>query len=182
MARLLQSLRRVLGLNTSKPAPPAFARSFDTNFSYFRGKLLHLDLEQFRNADLLDSLSEGDRVIINGKNPSLTKPLRHGHKFDTRRGVLPHDSIIGGRVRDVYKSHKGQSGDRAWEWERGYPELTSLLTTRRGLPTFPPYPRRLCLHDASPGNAGMRLTFELYSIKPLLLTSSSSRSTRAMPT
>lgn len=35
MARLLQSLRRVLGL--TKPPAPKFARSIDTDFSVFRG-------------------------------------------------------------------------------------------------------------------------------------------------
>ncbi|OJJ82091.1 tRNA (adenine-N(1)-)-methyltransferase [Aspergillus glaucus CBS 516.65] len=86
MARLLQSLRRVLGLNTSKPALPKFSRSLDTDFSIFR---------------------DGDRVIVHGKNPILSKPLRQGHRTDTRRGTLYHDTIIGRRVRDLYPAHKG---------------------------------------------------------------------------
>lgn len=61
MARLLQSLRRVLGLTTSKPAPPAFARSLDTNFSFFRGKLL-LDLGG--NSGMLIWLISLQRAIV----------------------------------------------------------------------------------------------------------------------
>ncbi|KAM0116345.1 hypothetical protein ACP6JC_007103 [Aspergillus fumigatus] len=49
---------------------------------------------------------EGDRVVVHGKTPSLTKPLRRGQKTDVRRGVLEHDSIIGQRVRDLVKAHK----------------------------------------------------------------------------
>jgi len=106
MARLLQSLRRVLGLNTSKPALPKFSRSLDTDFHIFRGMGL---IAVLAGKQLLIQLVflEGDRVIVHGKNPILSKPLRQGHKTDTRRGTLYHDTIIGRRVRDLYPAHKG---------------------------------------------------------------------------
>lgn len=107
MARLLQSLRRVLGLNTSKPALPKFPRSLDTDFSIFRGMDSHCGLGWKANADSIGFFLEGDRVIVHGKNPILSKPLRQGHKTDTRRGTLYHDTIIGRRVRDLYPAHKG---------------------------------------------------------------------------
>lgn len=51
---------------------------------------------------------EGDRVVIHGKhNPALSKPLQKGNKTDTRRGVLEHDTLLDGRVWDVYRAHKG---------------------------------------------------------------------------
>ncbi|RAQ50743.1 tRNA (adenine-N(1)-)-methyltransferase [Aspergillus flavus] len=86
MARMLQSLRRALGLTSPKPVT-AFRRSIDTDFSFFR---------------------EGDRAIVHGKTPSLTKPLRQGQKTDLRRGYLEHNNIIGRRVRERIQAQKGQ--------------------------------------------------------------------------
>ena len=54
-----------------------------------------------------DSLAEGDRAIVYGKNPLLTKPLKEGGKTDVRRGVLQHDQIIGKTVRDMVQAYKG---------------------------------------------------------------------------
>ncbi|KAL4896740.1 S-adenosyl-L-methionine-dependent methyltransferase [Aspergillus ambiguus] len=110
MARLLQSLRRVLGLSPScKPSPPSiFPRSVDTDFSFFR---------------------EGDRAVIHGKTPTLTKPLRHGHKTDLRRGSLPHDSIIGQRVRDRIQAVKGPECRLTLPTLDEYVALTPRLVT-----------------------------------------------------
>ncbi|KAJ5086710.1 hypothetical protein NUU61_008017 [Penicillium alfredii] len=83
MARLLQSLRRVLGLNSY---PSTHARSIDTNFSILR---------------------EGDRVVLHTKQPQLTRPLRKGDKTPVRRGYVEHDRIIGSRVWDAIQTHKG---------------------------------------------------------------------------
>ncbi|KAF7592186.1 hypothetical protein BBP40_000527 [Aspergillus hancockii] len=112
MARMLQSLRRVLGLNASKPVP-AFRNSIDTDFSFFR---------------------EGDRAIIHGKTPSLTKPLRKGHKTDLRRGYLEHDSIIGRRVRERIQAQKGP------EYRLTLPTLDEyvVLTPRLVTPIYAP--------------------------------------------
>lgn len=46
--------------------------------------------------------------MVHGKSPLLSKPLRKGHKSDTRRGQLEHDNIIGRRVRDLVQARKGQ--------------------------------------------------------------------------
>ncbi|GAQ08393.1 hypothetical protein ALT_5714 [Aspergillus lentulus] len=107
MARLFQSLRRALGLIPSKPVPK-FSGSIDTNFSYFR---------------------EGDRVVVHGKTPSLTKPLRRGQKTDVRRGVLEHDSIIGQRVRDLVKAHKGPDYRLSLPTLDEYVSMTPRLVT-----------------------------------------------------
>ncbi|KAF4205224.1 hypothetical protein CNMCM8927_006488 [Aspergillus lentulus] len=107
MARPFQSLRRALGLIPSKPVPK-FSGSIDTNFSYFR---------------------EGDRVVVHGKTPSLTKPLRRGQKTDVRRGVLEHDSIIGQRVRDLVKAHKGPDYRLSLPTLDEYVSMTPRLVT-----------------------------------------------------
>ncbi|PKY07309.1 S-adenosyl-L-methionine-dependent methyltransferase [Aspergillus campestris IBT 28561] len=85
MARMLQSLRRALGLNLPRSVPK-YSRSINTNFSYFQ---------------------PGDRVVIHHKNPKLTKPLKSGDKTDLPRGHLTHDSIIGHGVRERFRAHKG---------------------------------------------------------------------------
>ncbi|KAI9932877.1 hypothetical protein ASPWEDRAFT_33865 [Aspergillus wentii DTO 134E9] len=108
MARLFQSLRRVLGLNASSKPISKFPRSIDTNFSIFQ---------------------EGDRVVIHGKNPSLTKPLKRGQKTDVRRGMLEHDNVIGRRVRDVVKSHKGSDHRLSLPSLDEYVVLTPRLVT-----------------------------------------------------
>ncbi|OOF95658.1 hypothetical protein ASPCADRAFT_207055 [Aspergillus carbonarius ITEM 5010] len=107
MARLLQSLRRVLGLTPSSPVP-RYARSIDTNFSFFQ---------------------EGDRVVINGKTPLLSKPLRKGQKSDTRRGQLEHDNIIGRRVRDLVQARKGPEYRLSLPTLEEYVALTPRLVT-----------------------------------------------------
>ncbi|BDD58527.1 hypothetical protein MPDQ_002548 [Monascus purpureus] len=113
MARLLQSLRRVFGLTSSKrnPVLDAFPRSIDTDFSVFK---------------------DGDRAIVHGKHPLLTKPLKKGSKTEVRRGVLRHDSIIGQRVRDLIQAHKGP------EYRLSHPSLDEYvaLTPRLVTPIY----------------------------------------------
>ncbi|KAE8328293.1 S-adenosyl-L-methionine-dependent methyltransferase [Aspergillus sergii] len=125
MARMLQSLRRALGLTSPKPVP-AFRRSIDTDFSFFR---------------------EGDRAIVHGKTPSLTKPLRQGQKTDLRRGYLEHNNIIGRRVRERIQAQKGQHNlncPKGHERKsRTLPNITSHPSTgpeyRLTLPTLDEY-------------------------------------------
>ncbi|KAE8148307.1 adenine-N(1)--methyltransferase [Aspergillus avenaceus] len=107
MARLLQSLRRVLGFSSHKPIPK-FSRSVDTDFSVFR---------------------EGDRAVIHGKTPSLTKPLRTGHKTDLRRGYLLHENIIGRRVREKLQAQKGPEYRLTLPTLDEYVALTPRLVT-----------------------------------------------------
>ncbi|KAJ5779694.1 hypothetical protein N7457_007414 [Penicillium paradoxum] len=84
MSRLRQALQRVLGVS---PAPSALrSRTIDTNFS---------------------TIKEGDRIILHGKQPSLSKALKRGEKFQTPKGAVDHDSIIGKRVWDTVQSRKG---------------------------------------------------------------------------
>ncbi|GAM41805.1 hypothetical protein TCE0_042f15214 [Talaromyces pinophilus] len=92
MARLLQSFRRILGIASSSPAPisstrSSFPRSIDTDFSVFR---------------------EGDRAIIQGRIPHITKPLKHGNRTEVARGYLNHSDVIGSRVWDPIKAQKGK--------------------------------------------------------------------------
>ncbi|OJJ57529.1 hypothetical protein ASPSYDRAFT_59042 [Aspergillus sydowii CBS 593.65] len=95
MARVLRSLRQLLGLTPSSPSPSAldprhrFARSIDTDFSYLR---------------------EGDQVIVYNhkkRQPTLAGPLQKGRKAQTSKGSLAHDQIIGRKVRDTVQSSKG---------------------------------------------------------------------------
>jgi tRNA A58 N-methylase Trm61 len=59
---------------------------------------------------LIDFLgtAEGDRVVVQGKTPFLTKPLQRGKKIGTRRGDVEHGDIIGKHTRTVVHSHKGR--------------------------------------------------------------------------
>ncbi|KAK1149280.1 hypothetical protein N8T08_006502 [Aspergillus melleus] len=107
MARVLQSLRRVLGLTPPRPSQ-TFARSIDTDFSRFR---------------------EGDRVILHGKTPILTKPLQKNHKTDLPRGYLPHESIIGQKARSRVQAHKGTDYRVTHPTFEEYVSLTPRLVT-----------------------------------------------------
>ncbi|KAL1961523.1 hypothetical protein VTN77DRAFT_1644 [Rasamsonia byssochlamydoides] len=118
MARLLQPLRRLLGLGlTLSPStstatfPKSYPRSIDTDFSVFR---------------------EGDRVIVHGKNPLLTKPLTKGHRTEVRRGVLEHNDIIGKQAGDLVKAYKGP------EYRLSHPTLEEyvLYTPRLVTPIY----------------------------------------------
>lgn len=75
---------------------------------------------------------DGDRAIVHGKHPLLTKPLKKGSKTEVRRGVLRHDSIIGQRVRDLIQAHKGvlhwiNPGLGCWKEEQSMANFCHLL-------------------------------------------------------
>ncbi|KAI9376004.1 S-adenosyl-L-methionine-dependent methyltransferase [Aspergillus egyptiacus] len=111
MARLLKSIRQLLGLShASQPATPIsrYARSIDTDFSVFQ---------------------EGDRVVVHGKPPLLTKPLQRGKKTDLRRGKLEHDKVIGRRVRDVVQARKGPEHRLTLPTLDEYVSMTPRLVT-----------------------------------------------------
>jgi tRNA A58 N-methylase Trm61 len=59
-------------------------------------------------ANRLFWIAEGDRVVVQGKTPFLTKPLQRGKKIGTRRGDVEHGDIIGKATRTVVQSHKGK--------------------------------------------------------------------------
>jgi len=52
-------------------------------------------------------IAEGDRVVVNGKNPLLTKPLQRNKRTTALRGTIEHNDIIGKNARDVVQAHKG---------------------------------------------------------------------------
>ncbi|KAL2860720.1 tRNA (adenine-N(1)-)-methyltransferase [Aspergillus lucknowensis] len=136
MARLLQSLRRFLGLNRSSSTTisiPRFGRSIDTDFSFFR---------------------EGDRVVIHGRNPLLTKPLQRGQKSDTRRGQLEHDQIIGRRVRDLVRARKGPEYRLTLPTLEEYVALTPRLVTPIYAPDASLIVSLLDIHVSPPGDGG----------------------------
>lgn len=119
MARLLQSLRRLLGVTpVSGPTRNIGQRprSFDPDFSVFR---------------------EGDRIVLHNKQPVLTKPLKKGDKTNLRRGHLDHNRVIGGRVWDTVQAHRGP------EVRPSLPTLDEYvaLTPRHVTPIYP--------HDAN---------------------------------
>jgi hypothetical protein len=101
MSRLRQALQRVLGVT---PSPGALrSRAIDTNFSVFRG-IASLSLPDIR----LTICAEGDRIVLHGKQPSLSKPLKKGDKLQSHRGSVDHNSILNKRVWDTVQSSKGQ--------------------------------------------------------------------------
>jgi hypothetical protein len=102
MSRLRQALQRVLGGNATPGA--LRPRTIDTNFSIIKGNCLATPLSNLG----LTKCAEGDRVILHGKQPSLSKALKRGEKLQTPRGAVEHDSIIGKRVWDTVQSRKGQ--------------------------------------------------------------------------
>ncbi|KAJ5448760.1 tRNA (adenine(58)-N(1))-methyltransferase catalytic subunit GCD14 [Penicillium cf. griseofulvum] len=106
MSRLRQALQRVLGVTA---APGALrSRTIDTNFSIIK---------------------EGDRVILHGKQPSLSKALKRGEKLQTPRGAVEHDSIIGKRVWDTVQSRKGLNLRVSLPTLEEYVALTPRLVT-----------------------------------------------------
>src|SRR5215471_10572021 len=112
MASLVTYLRRVLARSPTGPTLFSCRSTIDTNFSIFRGAKSISLLSQGKVKILIVPLLhyiEGDRVVINGKNPLLTKPLERSKKTSAPRGTIEHDHIIGKNIRDVVKSHKGLS-------------------------------------------------------------------------
>ncbi|PGH01812.1 hypothetical protein GX51_04992 [Blastomyces parvus] len=79
MSRLLAPLRRGCARAYS-------SRAADANFSVFQ---------------------EGDRVLLNVKNPILTKPLKKDERTKLPRGYIEHTEIIGKGPRDPIKANKG---------------------------------------------------------------------------
>ncbi|KAH8697744.1 adenine-N(1)--methyltransferase [Talaromyces proteolyticus] len=111
MARFLQSLRHILGIGSSSPStinPSSFGRSIDTDFTVFR---------------------EGDRAIIHGRSPYLTKPLKRGDRTEVSRGLLFHDDIIGKAVWDPIKAHKGKEFRLSLPTLEDYVAFTPRLVT-----------------------------------------------------
>lgn len=114
MARLLHSLRRVLGLASgSTTSTTARTRSIDTDFSIFRGAFPRSFAICVRHET--DENAEGDRVVLHTKQPQLSTPLIRGGKTALRRGHLEHDRIIGSRVWDVVQAHRGQCDSILYE-------------------------------------------------------------------
>ncbi|KAJ5971944.1 uncharacterized protein N7479_001862 [Penicillium vulpinum] len=117
MSRLRQALQRVLGV---APAPGALrSRTIDTNFSIIKAL----------PSSGLTKCAEGDRVILHGKQPSLSKSLKRGEKLQTPRGAVEHDSIIGKRVWDTVQSRKGLSLRVSLPTLEEYVALTPRLVT-----------------------------------------------------
>lgn len=102
MSRLRQAFQRVFGV--TPPPGTLRSRTIDTNFSIIKGNCVATPLPNIA----LTKCAEGDRVILHGKQPSLSKALKRGEKLQTPRGAVEHDSIIGKRVWDTVQSRKGQ--------------------------------------------------------------------------
>ncbi|OJD25969.1 hypothetical protein ACJ73_02654 [Blastomyces percursus] len=106
MSRLLAPLRRGCTRAYS-------SRAADANFSVFRGILSLLPTSLFSDPIIFSTNSywrsrlEGDRVLINTKTPTLTKPLKKEERTKLPRGHLAHDDIIGKGPRYPIKSNKG---------------------------------------------------------------------------
>ena len=149
MSRLRQALQRVFGVT---PTPGALrARTIDTNFSIIKGNCVATPLLNVG----LTKRAEGDRVIIHGKQPSLSKALKRGENLQTARGSVDHDSIIGKRVWDMVQSRKGQHTH--FSMISGHDTDISIIY-RPESPIQPPNVRRIRRPDSSLGHAGMRIS------------------------
>nr|KMM65947.1 tRNA (adenine-N(1)-)-methyltransferase [Coccidioides posadasii RMSCC 3488] len=109
MSKFLSNLRRFL---TRSKIPSSYGGSIDTNFSKFQ---------------------EGDVVIINGRNPLLTKALGRNKQTGVSRGVIQHNDIIGRRPRDLVKAQKGPSYRITFPTLDEYATLSPRLVT----PVYP---------------------------------------------
>ncbi|KAK4507005.1 hypothetical protein PRZ48_000739 [Zasmidium cellare] len=108
------------------------------------------------NATLLQSLRQrrwisdgrpfapGDLVILRQKidrsaPPILTKPLKPGRRIESHKGTIPHDEIIGKRVRDIVKSSTTRSNRDPTEYRLHEVTLEEYTRLSRRLVT-PIYP------------------------------------------
>ncbi|KAJ5823535.1 tRNA (adenine(58)-N(1))-methyltransferase catalytic subunit GCD14 [Penicillium robsamsonii] len=123
MSRLRQALQRVFGA-TATPGTLR-SRTIDTNFSIIKGNCAATRLPNLG----LTKCAEGDRVILHGKQPSLSKALKRGEKLQTPRGAVEHDSIIGKRVWDTVQSRKGLNLRVSLPTLEEYVALTPRLVT-----------------------------------------------------
>ncbi|CAG8023107.1 unnamed protein product [Penicillium olsonii] len=114
----LNFLQRVLG---STPVPtPSVAPALSTASSTLR----------FRTIDTnFSTVKEGDRVILHGKNPLLTKVLKSGEKHQVSTGTVEHDSIIGKRPRDKVQMRKGPPVRFSFPTLEEYVSLVPRLVT-----------------------------------------------------
>lgn len=99
MASLLRAFKTFLGL-PNKGLPQAIA----PDFSVFIGKSDRTPTDDHRSNN---HVTEGDRVLIQGRKPILTKPIRKNDKTDMQFGSLEHNAIIGKSSRDVVQTSKG---------------------------------------------------------------------------
>lgn len=103
-------------------------------------------------------LTEGDRVIVQGRNPLLTKPLRPGKRTEVSRGVLEHNDIIGKRARDLIKAHKGNEPGVLFQEN----SITSDSNfNRQRAPTEFSYARGICLLHPPTSHTGAHLISHL---------------------
>ncbi|KAK3720065.1 hypothetical protein LTR37_003888 [Vermiconidia calcicola] len=65
--------------------------------------------QQFRHIADARPFQPGDLVLLREKlnksaQPIFTRPLKAGGKIEGHRGIIPHDDIVGKRVRDVVRT------------------------------------------------------------------------------
>ncbi|CAG8932544.1 unnamed protein product [Penicillium salamii] len=117
MSRLSQVLQRVLG---STPTTPSVAPAISTPPSALR----------FRSIDTnFSTVKEGDRVILHGKNPLLSKVLKKGEKLQLANGAVEHDSIIGKRPWEKVQMRKGSPVRFSFPTLEEYVSLVPRLVT-----------------------------------------------------
>ncbi|KAK4547026.1 hypothetical protein LTR36_001247 [Oleoguttula mirabilis] len=86
----------------------------------------------------------GDHVILRPTNdrsatPVLSRSLRPGRRIDTHKGVIPHEDIIGKRVRDVIRTATTKAGKQGVEYRLHEVKLEEYvrLTKRLVTPLYP---------------------------------------------
>ncbi|KAL2380308.1 hypothetical protein RJZ90_004670 [Blastomyces dermatitidis] len=141
MSRLLAPLRRgcVRAYSSSRAA--------DANFSVFQGilTLLPTSLSQIQLYSRLTPINwrsrlEGDRVLINTKTPTLTKPLKKEERTKLARGYLAHDDIIGKGPRYPIKSNRDEFTHFNQHDSQIYPADANLIVSLLDLHVTSPVP------------------------------------------
>lgn len=86
----------------------------------------------------------GDHVLLRPKTdrsatPLLSRPLQPGRRIDTHKGSIPHDDIIGKRVRDVLRTAPTKAGKPGVEFRLHGVKLEEYvrLTPRLVTPLYP---------------------------------------------
>ncbi|KAK5123323.1 hypothetical protein LTR85_002754 [Meristemomyces frigidus] len=100
--------------------------------------------QQTRHIADLRPFRIGDHVILRPKNdrttsPVLSRSLKPGRRIDTHKGVIPHEDIIGKRVRDVIRTPTTKAGKQGIEYRLHEVKLEEYvrLTKRLVTPLYP---------------------------------------------
>ncbi|KAI5290284.1 hypothetical protein KEM54_001970 [Ascosphaera aggregata] len=88
----------------------------------------------------ISTFQEGDIVMVHGKRSMITSPLKLDGKMRLQRGFIPHNDIIGKRVRDAVNSNQDVVYRLSYPTLEQYATLTPRLVTPVGTAPQDIYP------------------------------------------